>query len=192
MRPKAPIIITGVRLLLAPVLLLCEPLSAGFYTVYLLCGLSDMLDGAVARLTHSQSRTGAVLDSAADGVLLVFAAAALRGYIVRLPAFCLYSAAAVLLLRAAAAVAGAIRFKKPVFFHTASDKVIGFTLFCLPFFLGSRAVGAFLLVLCAAALLSALEELLCALLSREADPELRGVLFLLAGRDKRTKGSGDV
>ena len=39
---------------------------AVFWTLYLLCGLSDVLDGAVARLTGTVSRLGERLDTLAD------------------------------------------------------------------------------------------------------------------------------
>ena len=39
---------------------------AVFWTLYLLCGLSDVLDGAVARSTGTVSRLGERLDTIAD------------------------------------------------------------------------------------------------------------------------------
>ena len=39
---------------------------AVFWTLYLLCGLSDVLDGAVARLAGTVSRLGERLDTIAD------------------------------------------------------------------------------------------------------------------------------
>ena len=41
-----------------------------FWTLYLLCGLSDILDGAVARLTGTVSRLGERLDTLADIVFV--------------------------------------------------------------------------------------------------------------------------
>ncbi len=52
------------------------PMGAVFWAVYLLCGVTDLLDGALARRWQVQSRIGAVLDSAAD--LLFAAVCALR------------------------------------------------------------------------------------------------------------------
>lgn len=55
-------------------LLICFPLySPGFYLTYLICGISDMIDGTVARMTSSTSGFGEKLDTAAD--FLFFAAA---------------------------------------------------------------------------------------------------------------------
>lgn len=61
-----PNIITVLRLLGAVSLLLCNPESAAFWVIYGLCGVSDMADGYLARRLHTESKTGAVLDSVAD------------------------------------------------------------------------------------------------------------------------------
>ena len=69
MRPKVasiPNIISALRILGAICLLLFHPGSVAFWVVYGLCGISDMLDGYLARKLHAESKTGAVLDSVAD------------------------------------------------------------------------------------------------------------------------------
>ena len=43
-----------------------RPLSAGFFLVYTLTGLTDVLDGWIARMTKTASDFGAKLDSIAD------------------------------------------------------------------------------------------------------------------------------
>ena len=52
-------IITGSRVVLSMPLLLIPLTSAWFYALYLLCGLSDMVDGTVSRRTNSASEFGA-------------------------------------------------------------------------------------------------------------------------------------
>ena len=61
-----PNIITALRLLGAVCLLPGDPAGAAFWVIYALCGVSDMVDGYLARRLHTESRTGAVLDSVAD------------------------------------------------------------------------------------------------------------------------------
>lgn len=63
-------LITCCRILLSLLLLFFPALSPGFYGLYLAAGLSDMLDGYVARRTNSASPLGASLDSIADVVFL--------------------------------------------------------------------------------------------------------------------------
>lgn len=59
-------IITVCRIILSIILIFLTPNSSPFYMVYILCGFTDMLDGFVARKTHSESDIGAKLDSIAD------------------------------------------------------------------------------------------------------------------------------
>ena len=42
-------IITGIRIVLSVVLMFCQALSPTFYALYIAAGISDMIDGAVAR-----------------------------------------------------------------------------------------------------------------------------------------------
>lgn len=50
------------------------PVGGGFWAVYLLCGLSDMLDGALARRLKAESELGSKLDSLGDLVLVIVCA----------------------------------------------------------------------------------------------------------------------
>ena len=50
------------------------PLCGGFWAVYLLCGLSDMLDGALARRLKAESQLGSKLDSLGDLAFVIVCA----------------------------------------------------------------------------------------------------------------------
>ena len=56
-------LITGIRILCAAALAFLPVLSSSFYAVYLLAGVSDMLDGFIARRTNTASSLGAKLDA---------------------------------------------------------------------------------------------------------------------------------
>lgn len=55
-------------------LLLLPAMQPAFYAVYAACGLSDMLDGFLARRLGVASRLGSILDSAADLLFLCVSA----------------------------------------------------------------------------------------------------------------------
>ena len=55
-------IITSCRILLSGAMLLFPVFSYGFYITYVFCGISDMLDGVVARKTNNTDEFGAKLD----------------------------------------------------------------------------------------------------------------------------------
>ena len=59
------------RIVLVLVLILVKPLSITFFTIYLVCGISDVLDGYVARKTNTVSSLGGKLDSVADLIMVL-------------------------------------------------------------------------------------------------------------------------
>ena len=58
--------ITVSRILFSLLLVAFPPNTIPFAVSYLLCGMTDMLDGFVARKLHTESEKGAMLDSIAD------------------------------------------------------------------------------------------------------------------------------
>ena len=63
-------IVTGFRITASLALLFCQVFSIPFYALYLTAGISDMVDGIVARRTNTASEFGAKLDTAADFVFV--------------------------------------------------------------------------------------------------------------------------
>ena len=59
-------IVTLFRMAGTLLLVFLQPLSAGFFLVYSLTGVTDVLDGWIARKTKTASDFGARLDSIAD------------------------------------------------------------------------------------------------------------------------------
>ena len=68
-----PNVLSLLRLMGAAVLVFL-PVGGGFWAVYLLCGLSDMLDGALARRLKAESELGSKLDSLGDLALVIVCA----------------------------------------------------------------------------------------------------------------------
>ena len=66
--------ITGLRIIGSLTLLFFDVPSLPFYITYLLCGFSDMIDGAIARKTNAVSSFGSKLDTVADIVFMVVCA----------------------------------------------------------------------------------------------------------------------
>ena len=71
-----PNFITSLRIVGTASLFLIDPLSELFYLIYTLSGLSDAVDGWVARATKTTSELGSKLDTAAD--LLFYAVMIIR------------------------------------------------------------------------------------------------------------------
>lgn len=68
-----PNIISLSRAVAAVGLLFPEVSSVQFWSLYLWCGISDMIDGPLARRLGEESKTGAAIDSIADFVFVVIA-----------------------------------------------------------------------------------------------------------------------
>ena len=150
-------LITSCRILLSLLLLFFPALSPGFYALYLAAGLSDMLDGYVARRTNSASPLGAKLDSMADIVFLAVCLIKLLP-VLALPVWLWVWVGLIALLRLVNVVSGFVRRKKLVLLHTRANKLTGALLFLLPLSLGFLNIAYTAVPLCALASFAAIQE----------------------------------
>lgn len=170
-------LLTLARIPLALGLLAVPPLSPAFFLLYVLSGVTDMLDGPVARRTQTESQVGAKLDSLAD---IVFLAAVLYCLfpLLRLSRRFLWALALIALLRCGAWLIGYRKYRRFASLHTIGNKVTGAALFCAPCLLPWFSSHVLCAALCLLAALSAGEELAIQCLSREFDPNIRSILHL--------------
>ena len=131
MRKYIANIITGSRILSSVYLLFCPVFSISFYIIYIFTGITDMVDGTIARKTNSISEFGARLDTAADSV---FAAVCFIKILplLQLPAWLWTWIAMIAIVKIGNVAWGLIFNKKLVSIHTILNKVTGFILFLLP------------------------------------------------------------
>ena len=151
-------IITVSRILFSLCLLLLSPLSVPFAVLYLLCGVTDVLDGIVARKLHIESEKGAILDSIADLFFAVTCAVKI------LPILCLPVWIWIwTVLIAAIKVIGILKRgkKERKFFidHSVANKLTGLLIFLLPLTLRLTEIRYGAAIVCAVATVSAVEEL---------------------------------
>ena len=171
-----PNILTAARMLFAAPLLFLPLKSGAFFAVYLLCGLTDMLDGWLARHLHAESPFGARLDSLAD--FAVIAVLLWRFFPVLAPDVLVLSfVLTIAALRFAAALTAKCRFGKLGFLHTAGNKLTGLALFIYPLTLTLTQSGAILIALLALATLSAIEELAIELTAARWEPDRRSIFY---------------
>ena len=124
-------IITGSRIIFSLTLLVIPLSSAWFYVLYLFCGLTDMIDGAIARKTNAVSSFGSKLDTAADFIFMAVCAVKILP-IIYLPVLLWIWIAVIAIIKFANIVFGFIRIKKLVDYHTVLNKITGLFLFLLP------------------------------------------------------------
>lgn len=137
--------VTGIRILCSIALLFCPAFSPAFYALYLIAGISDMIDGEVARKTGTVSEFGSKLDTAAD---FVFVAACLIKLIpaVHAPVWLILWIIVIAAIKAINLISGYVMRKEMVSLHTGMNKVTGLLLFALPLtitFVDLKYSGAF-------------------------------------------------
>lgn len=164
--------ITALRIPASLALLFLPEHQAAFYIVYFACGLSDVLDGAVARRMGSAGAAGAALDSAADTVLT---GVLLALYLPRFSSVAVIWTIAVAGIKLASLAVGWTRFHAYAALHTVLNKLTGLLLFCLPLLTVTLGMKVSAGVLLGAASLAALEELLANLTASRLNPDMRGI-----------------
>ncbi|NGM17506.1 phosphatidylglycerophosphate synthase [Eggerthellaceae bacterium zg-893] len=145
------------RIALSVALLVPAALSPAFFAVYAAAGLTDMLDGFVARRTGTESELGARLDSAAD---LALAAACLAKVLpaVSAPPWLWAWVAAIAIVKAANVASGFVTTKRLFMPHTAANKAAGLVTFLVPFAIPFFGVVAPAVPACAVATFAAVQE----------------------------------
>ena len=109
-------------------LLLCSPTRAAFWVIYGLCGISDMVDGYLARRLHAESKAGAVLDSVADLCFVACCAIKLIP-VFQIPSWLWIWAGVIVLIKLVNQVSALAAYKRLCFPHTGANKLTGLLLF---------------------------------------------------------------
>ena len=150
-------IITGTRIVISAFLLFCPAFSPAFFMLYIAAGVSDMIDGAVARKTGTVSEFGSRLDTIAD---IVFTAVCLIKMlpVLDIPIWLYIWIAIIALIKAANIAAGYIRRKEFISVHSIMNKVTGGLLFVFPLTLAFIDLRYSAAVVCMAATAAAIQE----------------------------------
>ena len=123
--------ITICRILCSIALLFFPAFSPAFYVLYITAGISDMVDGWVARRTHTASELGAKLDTIADIVFVIVCMVKLLP-VLNIPFwFCVWIGI-IALIKVINIISGFIVQKQFVTVHSTMNKVTGLLLFIFP------------------------------------------------------------
>jgi CDP-diacylglycerol--glycerol-3-phosphate 3-phosphatidyltransferase len=149
--------ITFFRIAASIVLLSCSVFSPAFYAFYIAAGLSDMLDGFVARKTDTVSKLGARLDTMADFVFVVVCLIKLLP-VLHIPAWLYAWIGIIALIKVVNIISGLAVQKKLVAVHSVMNKATGVLLFLLPLTIPAVPLRDSAIVICAAATFAAIQE----------------------------------
>lgn len=149
--------LTGCRIVCSLLLLFFPAFSPWFYILYLICGLTDMADGAIARKTNTVSAFGARFDTVAD---LLFTGTCLAKLlpVMRIPDWLWIWMAVIVVIKLINLASGFVYQKKFAAEHTMMNKVTGALLFLLPLTLSWIELRYSAAAVCCAATFAAIQE----------------------------------
>ncbi len=175
----APNIITLVRIAGTIALVFIAPFTLVFYIIWTVCGVSDVLDGTVARILRKESKLGARLDSIADIMFyLLMLFKILPTLIEKLPQWIWIIVAAIAATRIGAYLTAIIKFRRFSSLHSYLNKISAFLLFLVPYFISRQWFWIYCVVLCGIGLTSSVEELLIHILSKEYQESRQTIIGL--------------
>lgn len=149
--------ITGGRIICSLALLPTTAFSFPFYTLYILAGLSDAIDGTVARKTGTAGEFGEKFDTVAD---FIFVAACLIKLLplIEAPIWMYLWVAGVAFIKIANVFINYVRLKKLVSVHSVINKIAGAALFAFPLCFNLIDTTLFAAALCVVATAASLHE----------------------------------
>lgn len=172
-----PNVITGVRIFLSLLFPFIHPLGTLFIVIYLLCGLSDVTDGWLARSIGATSRLGEKLDSVAD-LLLVIVPSVVLFPILDPTGPILIWILVIALIRASALLVVFVKYHTFQILHTYLNNNTGVVIFLIPLSVIWLRGEVVIVISCAIATVSGIEELCINIVSDELDANRKTTFHL--------------
>lgn len=132
--------------------------SHGFWVLYCWGGISDMIDGTIAKKLNAESELGSRIDSVADLVFVICSAIMILPT-VDLPVWVWSWIAVIGLVKAGGIVIGSRRQRWLAIPHSISNRLTGILLFCLPFAIIPFDIHLPAVFICIVATFSLLEDI---------------------------------
>jgi CDP-diacylglycerol--glycerol-3-phosphate 3-phosphatidyltransferase len=142
--------------------------------MYILCGITDVLDGYLARKYHLQSELGAKYDSIGDVIFFVVVGILCLRYLL-FPIWMLVILMLVLGIRLLSLTIGYRKYYQLVTFHTYANKVTGLIVFILPMLTQVHNLSIVYIIMGSIAMYSSLEELLIQIRSTEIHRDIPSI-----------------
>ena len=125
---QLPNIISVFRIVGSLGLLLCDVTGVVYWIIYALCGISDIVDGWLARKLKCVTKTGALLDSLADICFVACCAWKLLP-ILELPQWLWLWAGLIVAIKIVNQISALVMYGRCCFPHTTANKITGFLVF---------------------------------------------------------------
>ncbi len=174
-----PNAITILRIVGAISLVFIPIATLPFYILFAISGVSDIVDGYIARKYHLESEVGSKLDSLAD--LLFYGITIAKHLSLMIKVFSLFLWAVLItdiIIRIVIYVFAVIKYKRFASIHTYLNKLSGLYLFFLPFFAATNFFLYYGYIGAGLAFVAATEELAIHILSKEYTDSHKTILNL--------------
>ena len=148
-----------------------------FVIIYLIIGLTDILDGFTARKLNMESELGAKLDSAADFLFYMILLFIFIKYYSSFIVTFRFELAAIIFIRFLNLLLTKLKYKKIVFLHTTANKISGILLYFLAiiiYFINNYIIIRLIFIFI---FLAALEELLITIKFSEINLNRKGLFY---------------
>lgn len=173
-----PNFISFSRIIFSLILIFLKPLSIAFYAIYIICGLSDIIDGFIARKTETTSGIGAKLDSVADMIMIAVVLVVLYP-IVNPATEIIIWIILIGIIRLTSVAVAVKKYKTFAMLHTYGNKITGMGIFVFPILLPYIHTTMLMYIICVLASISAIEELIIQLTSSELQLNKKSIINLI-------------
>ena len=145
------------RIVMSILLLVTKTLTLPFIIIYLYCGVSDMVDGYIARKSKNTSKIGEKLDSIADIIFVIVSIFKIMPFL-NLPNGIIIWIIIIALIKIYNVIYAYICYKNLIFLHTIANKYTGLILFIAPLILIKNNYILFEIIICSIATFAAIQE----------------------------------
>ena len=128
-------ILTEIRIICGLLILVFPAFSGWYYALYILGGITDAIDGTIARKLGKESDFGAKFDTAADFIFVISVVIKLVSALY-VPVWLIIWIAIIIVIKIVNIVAGFVKYGEMVTVHSYFNKVCGFIAFLPPLFIG--------------------------------------------------------
>ncbi|MBR0413529.1 MAG: CDP-alcohol phosphatidyltransferase family protein [Clostridia bacterium] len=132
MKKYIPNIISSARIIAGASLFLFSDVTNGFIALYVFCGITDLIDGPIARKLNATSSIGALLDTVGD-IVTYMAFAKILLVQKQVPKSIVIWMLGVAAIHLIAGLVSLIKVKKFYVVHSLFGKILGGSVFVLPF-----------------------------------------------------------
>lgn len=153
-------VITGIRFVCAMNMIFCPTFSKWFYVLYIIGGISDILDGIVARHFGKETKFGARFDTISDTVFILIVIMKVV-WAIDIPIWLFIWIVCIAVIKFINVFSGFVIYKQFVFEHTVMNKICGLILFAIPFCIGNfpwKSVEVLIVLACGVTTFTAVQE----------------------------------